>query len=150
MDKLTTREKKFIIGGTIFLVSVILFLNNFKDLNNINSTNVSINSLILGVGIFAILFPWIDFRINKRVFLKLAISLFILRIGSFGLLLHYFGLIAISFFATWIIFIIFNYVKSLSKPLGLKILYFILITFISWLYYSYVPVIIWGVLFGLD
>lgn len=150
MDKISTREKKFIIGGAIFLISAIFFLSSFKDFNNINSASVSYGSLSLGFGIFALLFPWVDFRVNKKVFLKLAISLFLLRIGSFGLLLHYFGLIALLFFATWIIFIIFNYVKSLSKPLGLKILYFILITFISWLYYSYVPVIIWAVLFGLD
>lgn len=150
MDKLTTREKKFIIGGVIFLTSAILFLINFKDLNNISSVSVFKSSWFLGIGIFALLFPWIDFRINKRVFLKLAIFLFLLRIGSFGLLIHYFGLIAISFFATWIIFIIFNYVKSLNKSLSLKVLYFILITVLSWLYYSYVPVIVWGLLFGFD
>ncbi len=144
MDKLTKREKKFILGGGIFLLSAVLFYSNLK------SDNLFLYSIFLGIGIFALLFPWIDFRVNKKVFLKLAISLFLLRIASFGLLVHYFGLIALSFFATWIIFIIFNYVKSLNKSFILKVLYFILITVISFVYYFYFPVIIWGSLFGFD
>lgn len=144
MNKLTTREKKFIIGGGIFLLSAVLFYSNLK------SGNIFLYSIFLGVGIFALLFSWIDFRVNKKVFLKLAISLFLLRIASFGLLIHYFGLITLSFFATWIIFIIFNYVKSSDRSLLLKVLYFILITVISFVYYYYFPVIVWGSLFGFD
>ena len=144
MDKLTLREKKFIIGGAIFLLSVILFFLNFKG------GNLFPYSIFLGFGIFVILFPWINFKINKKIFLKLAIFLFLLRIASFVALLSHFGLVALYFFFSWIIYVIFNYSKSLNKSLGLKLLYFILITFISWLYYFYVPVIVWSVLFGLD
>lgn len=154
------REKQFIIGGSIFLVSAILYFFSFKG-------NLFLPSVFLGAGLFALLFPWINFNIGKKRILKIILILFLARAISFipfnggsysvnpetFIRVRFFetlNTILISLLFSWIAFVLFKYIHPLKRNNFIKVISFIFLLLASYGFYKFVPVILFGVIFGFD
>jgi hypothetical protein len=147
---MSKREKQFIFSGLFFLASAILYYLNFKE------SSIFIYSIFLGIGVFALLLPWVNFDIKKKRVMKLAIILFFSKLIylyasiSDTRIIATLGLMLCSFSFTWVAYTIYKYIRFANKNIFLKILLFLALFFISYLFFKYVPLILLGVIFGFD
>lgn len=153
---MTKREKKIILSGLLFLISIVSIL--------IKGLGVFLSSVILGTCVFLILSIWLKLDTKSFKVFKIAIILFLARIffsiGNYKFFnLNVFredhgystssldisvspGIILSSFLISYAFFLI------LKKKL--KILPLLLFVVIAILFYYFVPAIFLSLIYGFD